>query len=587
MPAAGTTAHPQVVRVLPDVPALRREFDYAVPEAWLHDGRAERLVVGTMVRVELHGRRVGGWVTELDPLPEADVALRPLAKISSMGPSAELLAVARWAAWRWNGSTATLMRTASPPRMVASLRAPSAATGVTAPDDEVVTEAFTGDGATVRIPPLGDRWPLVIGAVSRGNALILTPSQAQASTVVDRLRRLGVSAGLYDRDWALGAAGATIVGTRSAAMASVRDLAAVLVIDEHDEVYQEERAPTWHAREIVVERARRAGVPCALVSPMPSVEARELYPLVTLSRRAERAGWPHIRVVDPREDGSARGSLWTAAAVSALRECGRALVVLNRKGRSRLLACRACDHLAVCHLCDSAMADPGGGELHCRLGHRRPVVCQECGGTTFKNLRVGVSRAAEELEALVRERVVEVTGDSTEAQTDLGSARFLVGTEAVLHRVDQADLVVFADFDQELAAPRYRSGEQAMALLVRAARIVGRRGSEGTVLVQSRQPTHPVLAAAESADVEQWSSGETARRQLLRYPPFAAVAEISGAGAPGFVEALGSPLGVEVMGPNDGEWLVRAPDPDILANALALVERPKERLRVAVDPLRM
>ena len=80
---------------------------------------------------------------------------------------------------------------------------------------------------------------------------------------------------------------------------------------------------------------------------------------------------------------------------------------------------------------------------------------------------------------------------------------------------------------------------------------------------------------------------ETARRQLLRYPPFAAVAEISGAGASAFVEKLGSPLGVEVMGPSDGEWLVRAPDSGVLADALALVDRPKERLRVAVDPLRM
>jgi primosomal protein N' (replication factor Y) len=573
---------PATVRVLPDVPALRREFDYAVPEAWIEDGRASRLRPGTMVRVALHGRRVGGWVTEVDPEPTAGVELIPLAKISGEGPPPNLIEMARWAAWRWAGPVASLLRTASPPRMVAGVGRAGPPDPPSPPDDELVREAFGGTGSVVRLPPLGDRWPLVMGAVSRGNALILTPSVSQAGKAVGRLRRLGVRVGLYDRDWATGASGATIVGTRAAAMAPVEGLASILVLDEHDEVYQEERAPTWHAREVVVERARRAGVPCVLVSPMPTVEARSTLRLLTVSRRDEREGWPLIRVVDPRDDDSARGGLWSAEVVRALRASDRALVVLNRKGRSRLLVCRSCDELAVCDVCDGALVDPGDGELRCRLGHRRPLVCDRCGGTGFKNLRIGVSRAAEELEALVREPVVEITAESE--KDDAESSRFVVGTEAVLHRVDRADLVVFVDFDQELTAPRYRAGEEAMALLVRAARLVR---SDGVVLVQSRQPAHPVLVGAATADLEHWASGEAARRELLRYPPFSSIAQVSGPGADELVAALGAPLGVEVMGPVDGSWLLRSESAATLADALASVDRPKERVRVAVDPARL
>jgi primosomal protein N' (replication factor Y) (superfamily II helicase) len=65
----------------------------------------------------------------------------------------------------------------------------------------------------------------------------------------------------------------TVVGARAAAWAPAPDLAAVVVLDEHDEVWQEERVPTWHARDVAIERARRAGVPCVLVSPTPSLEA--------------------------------------------------------------------------------------------------------------------------------------------------------------------------------------------------------------------------------------------------------------------------------------------------------------------------
>ncbi len=77
-----------------------------------------------------------------------------------------------------------------------------------------------------------------------------------------RLRRLGVRVALHPRDWALGAAGATVVGGRTAAFAPVAGLAAIVVIDEHDEVYQSEQAPTWHAREVAcgASRASRCAV---------------------------------------------------------------------------------------------------------------------------------------------------------------------------------------------------------------------------------------------------------------------------------------------------------------------------------------
>ncbi len=578
---------PRVVRVLPDVAAIPREFDYLVPPAWVADGRAERVEVGSMVRVELHGRRVGGWVTELDPEDPHDVDLLPLTKLSGVGPPQELIELARWAGRRWLGPASAMLGTASPPTMVARLPRTRPASPQPLPALDIVRDAFSRPRAVVRVPPVGDRWPFVLGAVAHGNALIVVPSLSQARTLARRLEDRGVTTALYPRDWAQGAAGATVIGGRAAAFAPVGDLAAVLVVDEHDEVYQEERAPTWHARDVLVERSRRLGVPCVMTSPMPSVDAQALAPVVTVGRRDERDGWPIVRTVDPREDASGRGTLWTAAVVRLLRRDGQVACVLNRKGRSRLLACSRCDELAVCEHCGGALHQDDGGELVCaREGHRRPVVCASCGGTVFKNLRIGVSRAREELEALLREPVVEVTADTDEDA--VARARVLVGTEAVLHRVRSLAAVAFVDFDQELVAPRYRAGEEALALIVRAGRLVGGRGTgTGEVLLQTRQPSHPVVRAAVSADIASWSDLEATRRQLLRYPPFAALAEISGSAAAEYMERLGRPLGLEVRGPVDGRWLVRAADHHTLADALGGVERPKGRLRIAVDPLRL
>ncbi len=580
-------AAPRLVRVLPDVAAIRRQFDYLVPPVWFDDGRAELLAVGSMVRVELHGRRVGGWVTELDPRDPHDTDLLPLAKLSGAGPPAELIELAHWAARRWLGPPAAMLGTASPPKMVQRLPAPRPASPQAMPEVQLVREAFAGPRALVRLPPVGDRWPFVLGAVSQGNALVLVPSVAQAGILARRLSKRGVPTALYPHDWAQGAAGATVIGGRAAAFAPVADLTAVLVVDEHDEVYQEERSPTWHARDVVLERARRLGIPCVMTSPIPTVEAQEAAPLLSVSRREERDGWPLVEVVDPREDSAARGTLWTAPVVRMLRGEGRVACLLNRKGRSRLLVCSQCEALAVCEHCDGALRQDDGGELVCRQGHRRPVVCASCGATALKNLRIGVSRAREELEALLREPVVEVTAETTPAA--VAEARVLVGTEALLHRVDGLTGVAFVDFDQELVAPRYRAAEEALALIVRAGRLVGGRGGDdgGRVLLQTRQPNHPVVRAAVTADVGSWSELEATRRQLLRYPPYAALAEISGVGAADYMERLGRPLGLEIRGPVEGRWLVRAEDHEALADALGPVERPKGRLRIAVDPLRL
>jgi primosomal protein N' (replication factor Y) (superfamily II helicase) len=332
------------------------------------------------------------------------------------------------------------------------------------------------------------------------------------------------------RDWAMAAAGGCVaVGARAGAWVSRPCLGAVLVLDEGDEVYQEERAPTWNARDVAVERARRAGVPCVLTSPHPSLEALALpgAELLAPSRADERAGWPIVDVVDRRDEPPGSG-LYSSRLVDLLRQAGpdrRVVCVLNRKGRALLLACGACGELARCEVCAGPMADAGDGVLQCRRCRAtRPVVCTNCGATRMKALRVGVARARKELERLAGRPVAEVVAGDGGRVPD---ATVLVGTEAVLHRVAGAHAVAFLDFDQELLAPRHTAGEQALALIVRAARLVGGRcrgpgpgpGTGGRILVQTRLPGHEVLDAAVHADPSRFALVESARRAALRLPP--------------------------------------------------------------------
>jgi primosomal protein N' (replication factor Y) len=177
----------------------------------------------------------------------------------------------------------------------------------------------------------------------------------------------------------------------------------------------------------------------------------------------------------------------------------------------------------------------------------------------------------------------------------------LVGTEAVLHRADAApagiELVAFLEFDQELLATRYRAAEQALWLLVRAARVVGGRRGDGRVLVQTRVPEHDVIEAALAGDPTIVADAERARRRILGFPPFGGLAELRG--APEAVDvacaALRAVDAVQVLGPvavgTSSRALVQAASTDELCDALAEVDlasaRDRGRLRIDVDPLRV
>lgn len=557
----------RVVRVVPDVAGIdSKRFDYLAPAG---------TPIGSLVRVTLHGRRVGAWVVDVDVEPPAGVALRPVNKVSSLGPPREVIDVAEWASWRWAGRLSTLLRTASPPKNVTGLplpgrRAPMHGPGRLTP-------------GVVRTPPAHDGFEHVMAAAALGDALVLCPSVERASMAAMRLKRAGAPVALVPREWAKAAAGGSVVvGARAAAWAPAPFLAAVVVLDAHDEVYQEERTPTWNAWQVAAERARRAGVPCTLVTPCPTLEQLAWGPLTAPSRADERAGWPVLEVVDRRKEDP-RSGLFSERLVALVRSGRRVVCILNRKGRAKLLACAACGEVARCERCQASVESVESDRLHCRrCGLDRPVVCQNCGAQRLKLLRLGVARVREELEALAGTPVAEVTADTDEVP----DARVLVGTEALLHRLGEVDSVAFLDFDQELLAPRYRAAEQALSLLARAGRLVGGRHEAGgnRVLVQTRAPQHEVLQAAVFGDPARLAAVEQGRRQALGMPPFGALALVSGEPAAEFVAAV---EGVDKLGPDEGRWLLRAPDHTALCNALAAAPRPGGRLRVEVDPLRV
>jgi len=574
----------RVVRVRPDVPAIDRVFDYTVPDDAI-------VPVGTIVRIDLHGRHVRGWVVATDVDPGARQLLE-IRKVSSGGPPPEVVGLCDWIAWRWAGPPALVLRAASPANAV----------------EPMPTSASVHPGGSFSCdllvwPPAADRREVAVSSLAAvGSTIVVVPDVARAATFARevgatgrRVAPLGSDRSDAERTraWATSRTGScVVVGGRAALLAPVPDLAAVILLDEADEALKEERVPAWAAREVAAERARRAGAGLTLVTPAPTVEGAVLATHVEHPDRPRaRAGWARVEIVDPRDEQPGRQLVTDRLMKTVRAELDaqrRVVCVLNRKGRARLLVCDECGGVARCERCGAAVVETEAGLACGRCGAERPTICAECHSTVLRARRLGVSRVREALERLLPAVAIDEVDATTRGASE---AAVVVGTEAALHRRLRAvGMVAFLEFDQELLAPRYRAAEQAMWLLVRASRLVG--GRRGRILLQTRVPDHEVVIAARDAEPMRVVDGDRGRRERLGFPPFGGLAELSGNAQAVETAAVHlAAIGLEVLGPEGGRALVRAKTPDALADALEAIDldpaRAHGRLRVEVDPLRV
>jgi primosomal protein N' (replication factor Y) len=586
-----------VARVVPDVTGVDKVFDYLIPSE-LQDV----IAIGDRVRVPLHGRNVPGWVSEIGSTSDGftdvgEAKLRAVIKRLGVGPSSEVVQLSKWASHRWCGRLRAFFVAASPSTLVAVL--PTAryqrSQVKAAADPEVSLAVRELRSLLVQRGPLKSPVDVMVGAAVVGPTLVIVPTVVRARLFAASLKRHGLSVAVLPDEWDSAAGGVDVViGSRTAVFARVPQLCSVVVIDEHDDSLREERTPTWHARDVAMERAQRLNISCILVSALPSVAAKVWAgDRVVKSVEQEVASeWPTIQLIDRTQDERWSNSLLSSDFIAELRDHSRRIVaVLNTKGRARLLACASCKSLARCSSCDAAVEIGATGQFSCpRCATERPQVCLKCSSTKFLTLKPGVSKLREEIAQAAGRKiaeVVEVTGGADSVSIDQSKMLF-VGTEAALHRVHEADTVVFLDIDQELAAPRYRASEIVGSLLVHASRLVGRSEIGGKVMVQTHSVDSPVLQAMATLRIDEYLQSVSEMRSFMKLPPFGALAQLSGTNIDVAMNELHNNVFVHVSASNDGSYLVKASDWQVLADALSELEAVKGvRLKVQVDPARV
>jgi primosomal protein N' (replication factor Y) len=574
--------------------ALARPFTYEVPD------EVER---GTVVSVFLGGRRVRGVVAEVGveapdgvaiaaagpvvdrvPAPLVDLALW-LAEYYGTTPARALALVAPHARTRRGERRAPAHRDALPaePEPAKLTAAQSKATA------RIVAALDSGGGHLLLQGPTGSGKTEVYlracaAALERGlGAIVLVPEIALTPQTLGRFAaRFGDRVAVVhsalseaerrdERERIASGEARIVVGARSAVFAPVSGLGLVVVDEEHDSSFKQESDPRYDARTVAAKRAALEGAVAVYGSATPRAESWARLDRLALPSRIG-APMPTVRIVDLRREAGYPLSAPLLAELATVEERGgRAILLLNRRGVSGAIHCRACGISRRCRSCDVALTLHRDERLHCHhCGFSEPVptTCPECGSVELARVGAGTQRLEAELEKRVpgldRIRLDADTaakpGALREALTRFAGERAaaLIGTQMVAkgHHFPGVAVAAVVDADTGLAFPDFRAEERTFQLVTQLAGRSG-RDAPGKVLVQTFQPDATPLAYAARHDVAGFLAQELARREELSYPPFRHLVSIvvSGAepSAPTRVlqelrDALRMP-GVDVLGP--------------------------------------
>ncbi len=333
------------------------------------------------------------------------------------------------------------------------------------------------------------------------------------------------------------------VGPRSAVFAPLADIGLIVVDEEHDGSYKHEGDPRYDARTVALRRAEQHGATVLCGSATPRPESVASLRRLRLPRRVDGRPLPPVEVLDMRGQHHPLHPRTRMALADIRRGGGKAIVLLNRRGWSNFLSCRACGRAWMCPNCEVTLVLHSGGFVACHhCGHRDrvPERCGSCGSAALARHGAGTQRLEHELRAALGDggfpifRLdADIAGGKdraglTLAQFEAAGAGVLIGTQMVAkgHDFPDVTLGVVLDADQTLRFPDFRAEERTFALITQLAGRAGRGDAGGTVLVQTLAPDARSIAHAARHDADAFLAEELGRREALGYPPFGSLIRI-------------------------------------------------------------
>lgn len=341
-----------------------------------------------------------------------------------------------------------------------------------------------------------------------------------------------------------------VVGTRSALFLPWQNLGLVVVDEEHDTSYKQEDMGNYHARDMAVLRAKIAGFPIVLASATPSAEtienvSRGRYACVRLKSRFGGAALPTIETIDmravrPTEYGPDNTPGFLSPALcdmigDTLAARQQVMLFINRRGFAPIVQCKKCGWVATCPDCSVGMTyHKRVDKLLCHMCGRTlpmPATCPDCGGAVSMR-GAGLERIEAEIAArFPAARTALVSSDTISSRIALerlvdkmehGDIDIVIGTQILAkgHHFPNLTLVGVVDADMGLFGTDFRAAEHTFQQLFQVAGRAGRGDAPGRVVLQTYQPSHPVLTAICAGNRDGFMAADMAGRRAAGMPPY-------------------------------------------------------------------
>jgi primosomal protein N' (replication factor Y) len=445
-------------------------------------------------------------------------------------------------------------------------------------------------------------------------AIVLVPEIALTPQTVDRFRAVfgdrvavlhsALSDGeRYDAWLALKRGEKRIaVGARSAIFAPLENLGAVIVDEEHEGSYKNGESPRYHAREVSVVRAREEGAIVVLGSATPSLEswhnaATAKYQLLTLPERVGAGRMPTVDVVDLRKKGQQVTSEFSTVVSERLEHAlqerlereEQSILLLNRRGYASFIQCGDCGFVVSCPNCSITLTYHRAPErLVCHYClHQTPLItrCTQCGGTTVRQRGLGTQQVERLLgERWPAARIARMDVDTTSgkwAHAEIldrvggGEVDILLGTQMIAKGLDfpNVTLVGVVDADVGINLPDFRASERSFQLLSQVAGRAGRGPKGGSVIIQTRVPSHHAVRCAITHDYAAFVAEELPARRNPPYPPHTRLANLI---VSGLAEEPTANVAIAAA-----DWLRRLIDtaPDLPVSVVGAAPCPIDRIK--------
>ncbi|WP_449023494.1 replication restart helicase PriA [Prevotella pallens] len=339
-----------------------------------------------------------------------------------------------------------------------------------------------------------------------------------------------------------------ILGARSAVFLPFQRLGLVIIDEEHENSFkQQDPAPRYHARSVAIVLAQMYGAKTLLGTATPSIESYRnaqlgKYGLVTLSQRYKDIQLPTIEVVDIKD--LRRRKLMSgpfsprliAAVRDALQRGEQAILFQNRRGFAPMIECRTCGWVPHCPNCDVSLTYHKSMNVltchYCGYTERVPEQCPNCESKDIKGRGYGTEK--------IEDEIMEVFPDARIARMDLDTTRtknayerlindfsavktnLLIGTQMVSKGLDfdHVSVVGILDADNMLNYPDFRAYEHAFTMMAQVSGRAGRKGKQGLVILQTRNPELPVIQQVVNNSYTAFYKSQLEERTAFHYPPF-------------------------------------------------------------------